>query len=47
VKYGTVIHDTGRGPMPPRPYFDWAMELGAMKKIETRLNSDLAKLLNV
>lgn len=33
ARYGKFVHD-GTARMPPRPYFQWALELGTQKKID-------------
>lgn len=40
VEYASTIVE-GRGKMPPRPFFDWSLEFGAMEKISVAFAEEI------
>ncbi len=45
VQYASYVHD-GTGVVPERPFFDFALELGATEKIGTMANDEFQTALN-
>jgi hypothetical protein len=45
VQYASFIHE-GTGVMPDRPFFDWALELGGLRRMEGIVNEELSRSMN-
>jgi HK97 gp10 family phage protein len=43
TKYAPFVHD-GTGKMKARPFFDWALELGALEQIDKIFNDAASRL---
>jgi len=45
VQYASYIHG-GTGNMPDRPFFEWALELGVLRRMEGIVNDELSRSMN-
>jgi len=45
VQYASYIH-AGTGKMPDRPFFDWALELGGLRRMEGIVNEEISRAMN-